>query len=229
MRARTEARFAVGTRAGPRSSIWKVWIQGDEAYMASRLFGKYNKISFHSSGECQWSCTGDWVIAAENRKNADRHIVRWHRADTVSNVATPIFKVQIPWAELREMPAPTDKKKVFWIGGTPPGSTVCLTLYFTDSFKQEPSPSVSDQRRKLFGLQLRSGRWVVALADLVSLSQEDLMHARHAVRNQFYPSATDEDLQNVRATLFSQPPLTAVDCYGFIELCLLDSAHSAPR
>jgi hypothetical protein len=92
IRPRTEARFAVGSRLGPRSAIWKAWVHGDEAYLATRILGKYQKVSFHSTGQCQWSCTGEWVMQEEGRRNSDRHIVQWNIPEPKIGQATLILR-----------------------------------------------------------------------------------------------------------------------------------------
>jgi hypothetical protein len=222
MRFRTEARFAVGSRAGPRSSIWKCWVQGEEAYLISRAFGTYQKVSFHSSGACQWSCTDEWVKAQSNRRNSDRHITRWTMPVALPGQATLAFAVQIPVSEIRPLPPPNDKKKVFWVSAAPTGATIRFTFYITDVSVDDPAPPDSDERRKLFSLRFRSGRWMVALLDLTSLSQSDLAAARQAIISQFWPSASRQELADARAALFSQPIDPALCCPGLIELCLID-------
>src|SRR5262245_28946109 len=46
-----EVRFAVGgTRDDMRSSVWRLWANGDELYLAPRFVAAIAKISFHKSG-----------------------------------------------------------------------------------------------------------------------------------------------------------------------------------
>ena len=223
MRPRTEARFAVGTRNGPQSSIWKVWVHGDEAYIASRAFGKYQKVSLHSSGQGQWSLTDDWVKETPSRRNAERHIVRWTMPLPVEGQAALVFKVQIPCSELRTLPTLVDKKKVFWISAVPLEATVRCLFYLTGAFTVDPAPQDTETRRKLFSLKLRSGRWMVVLFDVTSLSTSDLIAARKAVIQQFLPRASPLDLKDMRAALFSQSNEPTNDCNGLIELCLTEA------
>lgn len=220
MHPRTEARFAVGSRVGPRSTIWKVWVQGEEAYLATRMFGRYQKVSFHSTGQCQWSCTSDWVVQEEVRRNSDRHIVQWIMPESQNNQATLIFKVDIPMSEVRSIPAPTDRKKVFWIAGAPSEATVRFILFITPVSEYDPAPPDTDMRRHLFSLRFRSGRWVVVLVEVTSLSPTDLTAARLAVISQFLPNSSGHALAELRSVLFSQPNDHETGCNGFIELCL---------
>ena len=99
-RPRTEARFALGTRHGPKSTVWKAWVQGDESYITSRMFGSDLKVSIHSSGECQWSCTDTWVKKQDRQRNALRHIVKWKISPPTTNQALMVFRVEIPVSEM---------------------------------------------------------------------------------------------------------------------------------
>ncbi len=220
MRPRTEARFAVGSRHGQRSTIWKAWVQGDEAYLATRMFGKYQKVSFHSTGQCQWSCTDEWVKQQEGRQNSDRHIVRWEMAEPPSGQATLIFKVDIPMSEVRSSPAPADKKKVFWFAGAPREATVRFLLFIAPISERDPAPPDTDARRHLISLRFRSGRWMVVFVEIASLSATDLSAARRAVIEQFLPNSDSHALAGLRSVLFSQPSGPEPGCNGFIELCL---------
>ena len=223
MRPRTEARFAVGARSGPRSTIWQAWVHGDEAYLASRAFGRYQKVSLHSSGLGQWSLTDEWVRERPDRRNAERHIVRWTVPTATRGQAALVFKVQIPCSELRPLPAPTDKKKVFWVSAVPPEATVRFLFHLTDVRTDDPTPLDCENRRSLFSLRLRSGSWMVALLDVTSLSRADLSVARKAVIDQFMPHASPLELQDVRASLFSQPNESTNDCNGLLEMCLTEA------
>jgi len=95
-------RFAVGTPKGQRSTVWKAWTTGGEAYLQSRMMGSSTKVSLHSDGQCQWSMTSEWY--GKNRpgeKNAGRHITRWQRPKITDDTAALAFRVIIPISELR--------------------------------------------------------------------------------------------------------------------------------
>ena len=97
---RTEARFALSSRAGPRSTIWKAWVAGNEGYIASRMFGRDMKVSFHLSGQCQWSATDTWVRRQKTLRNAERHVHRCQVTYPVSSEAFLLFRVEVPGTEL---------------------------------------------------------------------------------------------------------------------------------
>ena len=137
-----EFRFAVGAKDGLRSTVWKCWVHGDEAYITGRLFGAEAKISLHSSGECQWSCTDKWVRRDTNRRNVDRHIAKWHLSFPKENKAVLAFRVAIPVSELRREPVLPNQKKAFWVGNAPDGSTVEFCFYFTPQLDE---PRIGDR------------------------------------------------------------------------------------
>jgi hypothetical protein len=196
------------------------WVHGDEAYLATRMFGKYQKVSFHSTGQCQWSCTSEWVMQEKGRRNSDRHIVQWNMPEPQSGQATLIFKVDIPMSEVRSLPPPTDKKKVFWVAGAPSEATVRFALFIAPTSEHDPAPPDTDARRHLFSLRFRSGRWMVVFVEIASLSPTDLSAARRAIIEQFLPNSHGHALTDVRSVLFSQPSGLELGCNSFIELCL---------
>jgi len=217
---RTEARFAVGSRSGPRSTIWKAWVHGDDAYIASRMFGSDMKVSIHASGECQWSATGTWVQREPNTKNAERHVHRWRVAQPAGNEALLVFRVEIPMSELRPLPEPNDKKKVWWVGGTPPESTVRFLFYLTRPNETDPAPHSSLQTKHLFSLRLRSSRWLVVLVEIISLSAGDIAAVRKQVIAQAKSRGLAAPAPEHRVSVFIQPPAEG-GAHGLLELCLI--------
>ncbi len=216
MRARSEARFCVGSKSGSKSSIWKVWVQGDEAYIASRMFGSELKISLHSSGLCQWSMTDSWMTRTGVTKNSDRHIVRWRVPEQADLKANLIFRVQIPISELRQIDPPLGGKRVFWISGAPEGSTIQFAFYITPRCDDDPALYSELPHRHLFSVRFRGGSWLVALVDVIALSASDLLAAKSAIRNQ----VNDKDLilnSSHRACAFMQPSEDSPA--GLLELC----------
>ena len=136
---RTEARFAVSTRTGPRSTIWNARGLNEEAYLATRMFGCDLKISLHSSGACHWSATDHWVRSQPSARNADRHIVRWQVTHPHGPESLLLLRVAIPVSEVRVLPHPTDRKKDPRVEGAPPESTVQFLSSLTRRHDREPS------------------------------------------------------------------------------------------
>lgn len=218
---RREARFAVGTRQGPRSTIWKAWVQKDEAYIASRMFGSDMKVSLHSSGACQWSATNNWVIRQPAARNADRHVVRWQVSHPDGNEALLLFRVEIPVSEVRPLPPPTDKKKVFWVNGAPPDATIRFLFYMTRPLDHEPPAAGTERMRHLFSLGLRNQRWLVAFVEVISLSASDLSNARRSVIAQLAENSVYSG-DDHRLSLFIQPGPDG-GAHGLLEICATEA------
>lgn len=217
---RTEVRFALGSRNGQRSAIWKLWTQGDEAYLTSRMFGSDMKVSFHSSGQCQWSCTDSWVQRQEIPKNSDRHVKRWSVEQPKENEALLLFRVEIPASELRSQPPLKDRKKVFWVSGIPSDVTVRFLLCLTRVLEADPAPKNTDNLQHLASLRMRNGRWIVVLIENISLSAADLAAAREATRQQLLAEGITP-LPEHRAGLLISPS-DPRDAHGLLELCLTE-------
>lgn len=175
-----EFRFAVGSREGARSAVWKCWVQGDEVYLTGHLFGAEAKVSLHSSGVCQWSLTNSWVKKDVSRRNADRHIVRWNLELPEGSTSKLAFRVAIPVSELRRWPLPEGQKEAYWVGGAPIGSTVEFCFYVTSVLDGQPKTDTNPALRHLASLPLRNGRWLVCFVWQRSLSAADIAEARAA-------------------------------------------------
>lgn len=217
----TEARFAIGSRLGPRSTIWKAWIHGDEAYIASRMFGSDMKASFHSSGQCQWSATDSWVRRQTCVRNSERHVKRWQVNYPVGNEALLAFRVEIPASELRVLPPPPDKKKVWWVSGVPSEATARFLFYLTRPSDTDPGPMAATPFKHLFSLRFRNGRWFVCFVEVVSLSATDIESARSAVLEQVRSAGLVPHADH-RMSLFIQPPAEG-GAHGLLELCLTEA------
>lgn len=215
-----EFRFAVGSKDGPRSTVWKCWVQGAEAYIAGRLFGTEAKISLHSSGECQWSCTDTWVRRDPRRRNADRHIARWQLTYPQDNNAILAFRVAMPVSELRPEPVSPDPKKAFWVGNAPAGSTVEFCFYFTRELDAPPATDSNPALRHVASLRLRDGRWLVTFVWLRFLSGVDIAAARDAAVMQAREAGVQVRAEH-RLALFALP--TADSSAAVLEVCATDA------
>lgn len=213
-------RFAVGSKDGPRSTVWKCWVHGSEVYIAGRLFGKESKISMHSSGECQWSCTDSWVLRDSCRRNADRHIAQWQLAYPKDNNAILAFRVAIPVSELRPEPVPLSQKKALWVGSAPIGSTVEFCFYLTAPLDNPPATDSNHKLRHIASLHLRDGRWLVAFVWLRSLSATDIAAARDAAVAQAREAGVQIGAGH-RLALFALP--TGETSAAVLEVCATDA------
>lgn len=200
--------------------MWKCWVQGDEAYIAGRLFGSEAKISLHFTGECQWSCTDMWVRRDPSRRNADRHIAKWKVVYPQDNTALLAFRVAIPVSELRPEPLQPGQKKAFWVGNAPAGSTVEFRFYFTRELAGPPATDSNPALRHVASLHLRDRRWLVTFVWLRSLSAVDVTAARDAAVTQAREAGVQIRPEH-RIALFALPTPDA--SAAVLEVCATDA------
>ncbi len=70
-------RFAVGPPHEARSSIWRLWVQGNETYLSTRGLASTLKLSLHQSGKWRLAWTSDSELFAQGTN--DRVEQRWER------------------------------------------------------------------------------------------------------------------------------------------------------
>lgn len=155
-----EFRVAVGAPDGRRSTVWKFTVTRNEIYIFTRMFGSDAKVSLHSSGECQWSCTSSWVMAETGRRNADRHIVKWDVELPEGDKALHIFRVSIPESELRPIEG-EDIAGVEWLDSPGAGNVVTLDCYLTRAVDVDPGLGIPHPC--LISWQLQNKRWFVVM------------------------------------------------------------------
>jgi hypothetical protein len=133
-----EFRFGVGNLLSRRSTIWKVWTSGDEAYLQTRMMGSSTKVSLHGDGACQWSFDSVWYGANRaGQRNADRHITRWTRPPIEKDQAAHVFRIIIPETELREAQTSESIKNVTWIPAPSSGNALIVECYMTPPVTNE--------------------------------------------------------------------------------------------
>ncbi|HEY5380289.1 MAG TPA: hypothetical protein VIJ78_12240 [Pseudolabrys sp.] len=91
-----EIRFAVGSREDVRSSVWMLWTNRDDLYLAARSTAGLSKISFHKSGVCRYAVVN----------NIPRPpLVKWRRPQKgdpgVSDDITSMFTIEVPAMNLK--------------------------------------------------------------------------------------------------------------------------------
>ena len=83
-----EIRFAVGrTKEDIRSSVWRLWANKSELYLAARTVAGLSKISFLKSGICRFA-----VVSTEPRPP----IKTWQRPNKSEPGITPMFRIAVP-------------------------------------------------------------------------------------------------------------------------------------
>src|SRR5438132_9769090 len=97
----------------------------------TRMFGADVKLSFHASGRCQWSATDAWIKKKPEKRNAQRHIVRWTLPPMEQGKAIHVFRIQIPEAELRRTGDGENVSGITWLPAPPFGHAAFIQCYIT--------------------------------------------------------------------------------------------------
>lgn len=86
-------RFAVGTLNDIRSSVWRIWSNKNDLYLAARSHAQISKFSFHESGSYRFA-----VNAKVERENdaGDRALYKWRRPDEFAPGWTRCFSILVP-------------------------------------------------------------------------------------------------------------------------------------
>ncbi len=209
-----EYRIAVGSEDGLRSTVWKFWVQRNDIYIQSRMFGSDSKVSLHESGQCQWSLTGDWVIKDSRRRNSDRHIVKWVAERPLENVAQHIFRIHILETELRKVENIENLKRVHFISPPPAKSAISLECYITSPSDNDPALQSNLPYPIEISLPLQDGRWFVVMRNITSPSIKDIESLRHSIIEQVGDEYSPSREHRIAA--FTELPGPT---RGLIELC----------
>jgi hypothetical protein len=154
-----------------------------------------------------------------SRRNADRHIAKWHLAYPQDDNALLAFRIAVPVSELRLENTPLSRKKTHWVGNAPGGSTVEFCFYFTRALDGPPATEGNPELRHIASLQLRDGRWLVTFVRLLCLSATEIAAARDTAVAQ----ARDDGVQvraEHRLAMFALP--TAETSAAVLEVCAID-------
>src|SRR5437870_785321 len=82
-----EIRFAVGTQDDLRSSVWRLWSNKNDLYLAARSTAGLSKISFHASGICRVAVTSRTPRAA---------LANWRQPAELVPGVTCLFSIFVP-------------------------------------------------------------------------------------------------------------------------------------
>lgn len=124
-------RFAVGTRDGARSGVWRLWTTGNDVYLSARLYGDTVKASLHESGTWRWAFTDKYAESKSSilPPDSDRVIEEWKRPPEIAPGITSAFMIVVPSTEitpLRGDLSETAHKKytggVHWVPMPSPGT-----------------------------------------------------------------------------------------------------------
>lgn len=120
-----EIRFAVGKRDDLRSSVWRLWGNKDDLFLAARSQAGQTKISFHASGICRFA------VVSQTPRPA---ISRWTKPAQTWQGITPVFDVIVPHFTVVDgfrdkLPPP--KKKIKLIDALGAGTKRIVRIFST--------------------------------------------------------------------------------------------------
>lgn len=190
-------RFAVGSPAGPRSGVWRLWTGTgrSDVYIAARTLGGVVKVSLHESGEWHHAFTKEYAADRGSpllHPDGDRVVERWTRPREFVPGFTMAFMIIVPSTEVtipgRPLPG-RYAKDVIWVD--PP--TQGFATYFRVILSSPEATSMSTsgwpgrdgmETQLLARTELTNGEtlWVVTNEEAVSSEkQEQLEDYRRVV------------------------------------------------
>jgi hypothetical protein len=155
-----EIRFAVGSREDVRSSVWRLWANKSELYLAARTAAGLAKISFHKSGICRYAIASTVPRAP---------IRSWRRSKELKPGIVPLFTVVVPAFTMEgrfQDKLPPANKPIVFLPPLPSGTKLQIELLLTksaftkDDFRKVPG---HDQTTLVGAVRLtHETAWLVA-------------------------------------------------------------------
>ena len=126
-RNRNKVRIAVGSCSGPRSTVWELFSTGSDFYALSRMMGRSCKVSFHSSGHCQW--------ATSNNRDSPSSLQAFARSWSIERPRTPealpVFRIIVPESELHAIGEEEDLSEVRFFPAPNENHALYFEIYLT--------------------------------------------------------------------------------------------------
>ncbi len=122
-------RFAVGSRTGPRSRTWRLWVPArkSDVYISARMLGSYVKVSLHEPGPSRFALTSEWISRTGFRapEGKDRRLaIEWERPRSrPPHQCARTFSIVVPFDEVLDRGIP-ETGHVEWI--PPPLKETCI-------------------------------------------------------------------------------------------------------
>jgi hypothetical protein len=177
LRVASEFRFAVGSVHGPQSASWKLWTQGDEAYLLQRgRTARDQKFSFHhkTPGACRWA------LIDPKRSGSERVLLEWSRGP-VPNLGSGegclLLSLFFPTNHLSASREAIPNKRLCWITQALAGQAVRVDIIITHEHKTTVENIFDEYRaRKLLSFhRLRNGtQHICSIASVVDCGPVEL-------------------------------------------------------
>lgn len=175
--SRQIARFAVGAPSQPRATVWRLWVQGAEAYLTRGTPGPSFKASFHRDGRCHYSLPIDHptAVALDGSTLPRRYIEDWRAVAVAGADLTVPLRIVTPMCELRTAPLPEGTKTpITWI--VPPTEACAVDILFAVSgaVAGDDWPGKSLLASRLIAkMSLATGRFLWAVWTPVAQGEEE--------------------------------------------------------
>jgi len=198
-------RFAVGTAQSVESSIWRMWVNGNDVYLGAREALRAFKVSLHQSGI--WRIA--WVADLNRPDSAsDRVIVRWNRPSEFAPGWTPSVGILLssiqparPFATRK-----IDDSRLTWFEPPASGRRLLFKVLFSPSgFTENDLRRVSLKQDRLAAcLEKKDGErvWLVAREDdLSDFERHQVRDAMSKTRIHLKPGASGDGVRGSRILL----------------------------
>jgi hypothetical protein len=183
---RKTLRFAVGTPEEYRSAIWRLWVQGDDVYLATRTMTQFIKLSLHRSGIWRLAWTEESSMKAQGSYN--RVEQRWQRPAEFRLGWTQGPAVIVPnsgiWKPFQRA-LDQEKIPVHWSSIPQPGQKYHFTVLFARSQAPQNSwQTVVRSDDSLLGvLDLRNGDKIVLHRREIPMVEKESSYVHSFVQN----------------------------------------------
>jgi hypothetical protein len=145
-------RFAVGLPDGPRSSSWRLWSQGDEAYLLQRgISANKVKFSFHKTGNCRWAQIN------HKKSGRERAIIEWDRGELKSGYATPLVSLVFPTNHLSSLRKKIKETETTWFIPAKAGNAVSFEVFLSKDPLPQAQTSLGNSKKIVYSTFLRNG------------------------------------------------------------------------
>ena len=199
-------RFAVGSEHGPRGSMWRLWSNQNEVYLAHADRGKIEKLSFHKSGICRRAFTNEYPTP---NTLPDRLMQRWQRVpgqtpstENFSYAAALVFPTDFLSTTLE----PSTKKEITWITPAPEHESVVVAFFFTREDEVDIKRVLTEEGKTFIGSAILPNGETFVMSGHVERfeGQEMLIPASHGSLHDMVISRSDPEATGrpVRFTMF---------------------------
>jgi hypothetical protein len=155
---KVDLRIAVGSLIGPRSSIWRVFSNKDDVYIAHGDLGGIQKFSFHASGICRHAFTREEGPALPGQDRAQR---KWRRVVGPTEGMVYALVARFP-SDFLSSTLKAPSKPVRWITPAPLGQATIIEFVFTRLNEDDMRALAAKHGRQIIDqTQLPSGEYFV--------------------------------------------------------------------